>query len=176
MIRSKLSVLALSFLALTSLTDTSQSAFAASSDKPTGNGGNLGLGVMLGDPTGVDLKYWLERDRALHFGLAYAFDNYGELLGDYLFEFPHAFNGKEGAQFIPYVGIGGALFFGSADKGHDFHGYNDSVALGVRIPLGIEFIPHGTPIGLTAEIAPGIGLIPGTFGFVQGYVGARFYF
>lgn len=171
MIRSKISILALSVLAMSSLAHAAPHSTASS--KPSGDGGNLGLGVMFGDPTGVDLKYWLQSDRALHFGLAYSFDHYGELMGNYLFEFPHVFRGSTGAQFVPYAGIGAAFFFG-ADDG--IHGHNDNAALGVRIPLGIEFLPHGTPLGITAEIAPGVGIIPGTFGFVQGYLGARFYF
>jgi hypothetical protein len=171
MIRSKISILALSILAMSSVAHAAHSSY---SSKPAGDGGNLGLGVMFGAPTGLDLKYWLESSRALDFGLAYSFDHYGELMGNYLFEFPHAFGGgKTESQFVPYVGIGAALFFGTD---HDFHGYDDSAALGVRIPLGVEFLPHGAPLGITAEIAPGIGVILGTFGFVQGYVGARFYF
>ncbi|MFL5812259.1 MAG: hypothetical protein ACJ763_01675 [Bdellovibrionia bacterium] len=170
MIRSKISVLALLVLTMSSLAHASHST---ESSKPSGEGGNIGIGAMFGDPTGVDLKYWLESTRALHFGLAYSFDHYGELMGNYLFEFPNAFKGKEGAQFVPYVGIGAAFFFGTDN---DFHGHNDSAALGMRIPLGVEFLPHGAPIGITAEIAPGIGLIPSTFGFIQGYVGARLYF
>jgi hypothetical protein len=171
MIRSKLSILALSVLAMSSV---AHAAHHSDSFKPSGDGGNLGLGVMFGAPTGLDLKYWLESSRALDFGLAYSFDNYGELMGNYLFEFPNAFGaGKTEAQFVPYVGIGAVLFFGTD---HNFHGYSDSAALGIRIPLGVEFLPHRAPIGITAEIAPGIGVIPGTFGFVQGSVGARFYF
>lgn len=176
--RSKISILALSVLAMSTVAHASHSTHS-DSVKPSGDGGDLGLGLMLGEPTGVDLKYWLESNRALHFGLAYSFDHYGQLTGDYLFEFPNVFRGREGAQFVPYVGIGAAFFFGAgytddAGRYHDYHG--NSAGLGARVPLGIEFLPHGTPIGITAELAPGVALIPGTFGFIQGYVGARFYF
>ena len=46
----------------------------------------------------------------------------------------------------------------------------------IRIPLGAEWNPRSAPIGVYAELAPGIGLAPGTFGFVEGGIGARFYF
>src|SRR5690242_4684738 len=67
----------------------------------------LGLGVMLGEPTGLNAKYWLSDTRALQFGLAYSFGNYMALLGDYLFHFPSAFSkgssDATGKQFIPYI-------------------------------------------------------------------------
>jgi len=141
-------------------------------DIPSTSGHNVGLGLMLGEPTGVDLKYWLSNANALHFGFAYSFNDYTELMGSYLWEFPRAFGARAHNQFVPYVGIGGAFFFNSPDH----HYYSDnSAAFGARIPLGIEFLPQGAPVGITAELAPGVGLIPSTFGFFQGYIGARFY-
>lgn len=143
--------------------------------------GNFGLGLMLGEPTGLSAKYWLSRNNALQFGLTYSFDHYVALLTDFLWHFPGLFGSSSAAsQFVPYVGIGGELLFdtgyyepydGRYYRGHWHDGFN----LGMRVPLGIEFLPHKAPIGIFAELVPGIGLIPGVFGFFQGDIGIRFY-
>jgi hypothetical protein len=151
------------------------------------NGGDFGLGLMLGEPTGLTGKYWLSETSAIDAGFAYSFGNYTTVLADYLWHFPGAFAsaGPSGNEFVPFVGIGGVLFI----SGNSWNGtYRDSnapffvgssgnsAAFGARIPLGIEFLPKAAPIGIFAEIDPGIGLLPSTFGFFGGEVGARFYF
>lgn len=143
-----------------------------------GSRGSFGLGVMLGEPTGLNAKYWMTRESALQFGLSYSFNNYFSLFGDYLYHFPAAFAAtRGGSQFVPYVGVGLEAFFLNADSHHGYYyGSNSSFDLGIRVPLGIEFIPRQTPLGIWVELAPGIGIVPGTFGFVQAVIGARFYF
>ena len=150
---------------------------------------DLGLGIMLGVPTGVTLKYWLSDIQALNFGLSYALGNYYALITDYLWHFPKAFQStglaRIGHSLIPYVGVGAVLFVGAGSPSdptwNAYHypggapGSNGS-AFGVRVPLGIEFIPKAVPLGIFAELDPGLTLISSTVAFVQGAVGARFYF
>lgn len=161
-----------------------------STARPSGSvtSGNFGLGVMLGEPTGLSAKYWLSDSRALDFGATYSFNSYFALLIDYLWHFPQAFStaGRNGSEFVPYVGIGGILFVNSSNhwtydqfgrRVRHYNGYGDSsVGVGVRIPLGLEFLPKTVPLGVFAELVPGVGVIPGLFGFFQGDVGIRFYF
>lgn len=138
---------------------------------------DLGLGLMLGEPTGLNLKVWLTRESALQFGLSYSFNNYFSLIGDYLYHFPAAFaSSRGGSQFVPYLGLGMEAFFLSSNNQHGYYyGTNSSFDLGVLVPLGIEFLPHHTPLGIWVELAPGVGLVPATFGFVQAVIGIRFY-
>lgn len=144
--------------------------------------GNFGAGVMFGDPTGLTGKYWLNRINAFDVGLSYSFGSYFAILGNYLWHFPNAFSGSSSQvahEFIPYIGIGGVLFFDTGDSHNDsfiHREVDDDVALGVRIPLGIEFLPRGAPIGVFVELVPGLGIAPGIFGFFQGDIGIRFYF
>ena len=159
-----------------------------SSARPSASGssGNLGLGIMLGEPTGLTLKNWLSSTRAFDLGVTYSFGNYFAVLGDYLFHFPGAFSSSARSDvandFVPYLGIGAIAFFDTGSNGIERNGFfrrNDlgsSVGLGVRIPLGLEFLPRSAPIGIFAEIVPGLGVIPSTFGFIEGVVGGRFYF
>lgn len=132
---------------------------------------------MLGEPSGITAKYWLSRSQAFDVGLSYSLnDDYLALMSNYLWHFPTVFGatGSVGSQFVPYLGIGGVLAFD--EDGPFDRGRGDDVALGARIPVGVELLPRAVPLGIFAELAPGVGLVPEVFGFLQGEVGGRFYF
>lgn len=153
-----------------------QSARAAHANAP----GNLGLGIVLGEPSGLSAKYWLHSRDALDFGLAYSFNSFFAIFADYLYHFPGAFAAQKApiSQITPYVGIG-AIFFtdtSSARTSSRYFTSTNSAGLGLRIPLGLEWRPSSTPLGIFLELVPGMGIIPATFGFLEGGIGARFYF
>ncbi len=135
---------------------------------------DFGLGIVLGEPTGISGKYRQSAQRGIQGGLAWSFDSYMLLFGDYLFSFPGAFGSKTRfvSQLSPYIGIGGTMFFGNNVRPRS----NSSFGLGIRIPLGLEWNPGDPPLGVFVELAPGLGLVPGTFGFLQGGIGIRYYF
>lgn len=142
----------------------------------SGAGGDFGLGVQLGEPTGLNGKYWLTRQSALQFDASYSFNEYFELGFDYLYHFTDAFRGRVGSQFVPYLGFGLVSFFGTGYSGeNDYNRPSGNADFGFRIPVGLEFLPHGAPIGVWGELAPGLGVVPDTFGFIQAVVGIRFY-
>lgn len=165
-VRSCVSIWFLAFLFL--------STFQAISSHASNHVDSLGVGVMFGEPTGLNLKYWNSASTALNFGLAYSFDDYFVILGDYLWHFPNAFRsvGSRGSKFFlsPYLGIGAVFWFYSNNR------HLHSASLGVRIPFGIEFQPHYPPLGIFLEIAPGVGIAPTVDGFLQGDIGIRYYF
>jgi hypothetical protein len=133
--------------------------------------GQLGLGVMFGEPTGFTMKYWTGNRSALNFGLTYSFGNSAVVLVDYQWHFPQAFAsaGRDGHLFVPYVGLGGVFAFHRSSR-------NSDAGIGMRIPLGIEFLPGRPPFGIFLEIVPGMWVAPAVDGFLQGAIGARFYF
>ena len=147
----------------------------------TGHRG-FGAGIVLGEPTGFTVKYWLESRHAIDAAVAYSFGDYVLILADYLFEFPHAFQNRRESflrQLAPYVGIGAVVLIATtgASVNRRFFGTNTShVGLGVRVPLGIEWMPSDPPLGVFLELAPGLGVAPQTFGFLEGGVGVRYYF
>lgn len=164
------------FVAQGALAQATRSTTTASRPSSTTKSGNFGLGVMLGDPSGLTAKVWTSRATAFQLGLSYSWGDYFAILGDHLWHFPNALAGAGGGanQFVPYLGLGAVLFF---DDDGNFRDRNDrDVALGARIPLGIEFLPRAIPLGVFAEVVPGVGIVPDVFGFVQGDIGARFYF
>ena len=146
--------------------------------------GDVGLGAVFGEPTGLTLKLWRSHRHAFDIALSYSFFDFFEIAGDYLWHFPAAVSqltdGKVSDEFVPYIGIGGLLLFDTSDNPSRATGLRSqrrsAVAFGLRIPAGLEFLPHGTPLGIFAELTPGLGLAPTTFGFLEGGVGARYYF
>lgn len=142
--------------------------------------GSFGLGLILGEPTGITGKYWLQGPSALDGGIAYSYSDFFLLYLDYLYHFPGAFGNSSEfvSELTPYVGGGGVLFIQTATDTNRayFNSNQGSAGFGIRIPLGIEWTPEKAPFGVFVEIAPGVGLVPATFGLFQAGIGARFYF
>jgi hypothetical protein len=144
--------------------------------------GSFGAGLILGEPTGLTVKYWLGSPGAIDGGLAYSFNSFFLIYSDYLYHFKGAFGASSefATELTPYVGGGAVLFVQTTNQGHQdrsfFRSDQGSVGLALRIPVGIEWTPGRAPFGVFVEIAPGIGIVPATFGLLQGGIGARFYF
>lgn len=139
----------------------------------------FGLGVIIGDPTGLSAKLWLDRAHAIDFGLAYSWDQDVLTFADFLWQFPRAFGSSSQfvSQLTPYVGVGGLIeFFSYGHYYGPFYRGDSYTAAGVRVPLGIEWNPTHPPLGVIVELVPGIYVIPGTAGFIGADVGIRYYF
>ncbi len=124
----------------------------------------IGIGIILGSPTGFSMKFKLNRINALAFNAGWSFghDEKLHLTGDYLFHFPEAF--PESPDFVPYVGLGGRFII--SDPGED--------KLGVRFGGGLEYTYE--PFGFFLELFPVINIIPKTDFDLEGGIGARIYF
>lgn len=66
-----------------------------------------------------------------------------------------------------YYGIGGRMEFVE-------HGHDDII--GVRIPVGLEYMPQNTPLGIFMEIVPILNLAPDADIDMEGAIGIRYYF
>lgn len=127
----------------------------------------FGLGVIIGEPTGISGKYWLNETNALDFGLAYSFVNdksAGSLHSDYLFHLPHLIKSELNLPF--YYGFGGRIRFNSQNKN----------TIGARGVAGIMWIPASLPIDTFFEIAPVFNLFPETSLHLDLAIGGRYYF
>jgi hypothetical protein len=125
----------------------------------------FGLGVMLGEPTGISAKLWLGQTTALDGVVAWSFVNNPAISvhADYLFHFFDVFSVKEGT--IPlYAGIGGMVSIGPEPD------------VGVRIPFGAAYLFETVPLDIFLEVAPIFLLIPATAFDFSGGLGVRFYF
>jgi hypothetical protein len=139
--------------------------------------GGFGLGVIIGEPTGVSAKLWTSSVNAFDFGLGWSIG--GDRIGenedyngesrvhfhvDYLW---HSFDAIHSSERFPlYYGFGGRMNSGG--------GYEGSVA--IRGVFGIAWLPHNTPIDVFLELVPSIQLTSSTgFGLDAG-IGARYFF
>jgi hypothetical protein len=125
----------------------------------------FGLGIVLGEPTGVSAKLWLGQTSAMDGVVAWSFANNPSFTfhADYLFHFFEVFSVKEGRLPL-YVGIGGAI---SIAPEPDF---------GVRIPFGVSYLFDTVPLDVFLEAAPIFLFFPATTFDFSGGIGVRFYF
>lgn len=133
---------------------------------------NFGLGVMLGEPTGISAKLWTSNNNALAFGLGWSayhprYDESGSRVHfhiDYLWHSFDAIRSEE--KFVFHYGIGGRF----KDRG------GDNGSLAIRGVGGLNWLPRNAPIDVFFELAPSLELTPSTGFALDGALGARFYF
>ena len=138
---------------------------------------DVGVGVMIGAPTGVDVKWWGDEYNALHVGVGWL-NGAGAVMADWLYHFRGTISnlsfGDVTSSLTPYAGLGLVANLGA---GNNFFNHDTgSGGIGARVPLGLEFLPHGTPVGIYAEVTPGVVFTPSTFGFFMADLGGRYYF
>jgi hypothetical protein len=139
---------------------------------------SFGLGVIIGEPTGISAKLWVSPVNALDFSLGWSVggDRVGNYNGgfdggsrvhfhmDYLW---HWFNAIHASERLPlYTGIGGRINTGA--------GYDASAA--VRGVLGLAWLPSQTPIDVFIELVPSLQIVPSTGFGIDAGLGARFFF
>ncbi len=125
----------------------------------------FGLGIILGEPTGISFKHWTGNNSALDGAAAWAFgrENAFQLHLDVIF---HKFRLiKAERHVIPfYYGIG----FRYKDEHTD--------RIGIRFPIGIMYLFDDVPVDIFLEIVPIFDLAPKTELSLNGGIGARYYF
>jgi hypothetical protein len=127
--------------------------------------GSFGLGVVVGEPTGLSAKYWLSRQQALDFGLAWSFpDEAVHFHSTWLYHIPGLILDP---RFTVYLGLGGRLHAREDPQ-------NEDVKLGLRFAGGVEFVYQ--PFSVFLELVPIFELVPKTALDLEAGLGFRFYF
>lgn len=127
---------------------------------------DVGLGLMVGEPTGLTFKAWTSDINAFDVGMAWSVGNYDAISihADYLWHRFGVFNEIDSGQMPVYYGIGGRLVLGDPDT-----------HLGARIPIGIAYLFEESPVELFLEVAPIVDLVPETDFDMNGALGVRLY-
>jgi hypothetical protein len=139
----------------------------------------LGVGIIVGEPTGLSAKKWISDTTAIDAAAAWSFADFTsfQIHADYLWHNYDLIKTKKlPGNLAVYYGIGGRLKF----KGNNGNGYGnkdeEDARLGVRIPLGISYVFQENSVELFAEVVPILDVVPETeLGMSLG-VGARYYF
>jgi hypothetical protein len=125
----------------------------------------LELGVLIGQPMAISGKYWLNRLVAIDAAVGWAFSHHGKLdvLGDILVH-PYYIPISVG-DFPTYIGAGATFRVGNGDS-----------FLGVRFPIGAEFLLSGYPVSVFGEVVPVMEVLPDMGFRMEGGAGIRFAF
>ncbi len=126
----------------------------------------FGVGIMVGQPTGLSLKDYISTDHAWDAGITWSFYG-GQYIGvhvDYLLHNFGIIRVNEG-QLGLYMGIGAYVGLAS-----------NWVGIGARVPFGINYIFKGTHVEIFLEAVPTMHLFPATVLSGGGALGIRYYF
>lgn len=129
------------------------------------NSGDFGAGVVLGEPSGLSAKLWTSHTNAFDFGVGWTFEHQNSIHmnADYLWHNFNALKVNEG-QLPIFYGVGARLTVGNTGR------------LGIRIPVGVNYLFEHDPIGVFFEVAPILDLAPSTEFDANAGIGIRYYF
>jgi hypothetical protein len=127
----------------------------------------FGLGVILGEPTGLSMKTWTGASTAFQGAVAWSFSNETNLHLhlDHVWHRWDLIDVEEGVMPF-YFGVGGRLKL--RDETDD--------ELGIRIPVGLAYYWTDVPLDLFVELVPILDLAPDTELDVNAALGLRYFF
>lgn len=131
-------------------------------------GGPFGLGFVVGDPTGLTMKIWTGKERAITAAMAFGTShNRSDAIYLNVMHNWHDFNlaPVEYGQLPFYLGLGGRLWSG-----------NDDFTLGVRGVGGVSYMPPRSPVDIFLEIGVCIDFVGNTGGDADMGLGLHYYF
>jgi hypothetical protein len=126
--------------------------------------GKYGLGIIVGEPTGISGKMKISSENAFDAAIGWSFNKYSalHLHADYLYNVV-----KLGQDFPLYVGVGGRIKMSNG---------NDDSRLGARFPVGVVYQPSSKPFDIFIETVPMLNLTPKTDFDWNAAAGVRYYF
>jgi hypothetical protein len=128
--------------------------------------GGFGLGVIVGEPTGISMKGWMTGSSAIDAGIAWSFSHETtfHIHVDYLL---HSFKViSEDGRLPLYYGIGGRIKTGGSQKDR----------VGVRGVIGVAYFFSDAPLDAFIEVAPILDLSPEVDVQFNGGIGIRYFF
>jgi len=130
----------------------------------------FGAGIYLGEPVGATVKYWMNDRMAIDGAVGLSSHSHSSLYvhGDVLWHKFDLFDISPAPGKLPlYFGVGALMRFRN-------HGEKD--VLGVRVPVGVDYIFDNIPVDVFVELGPAIDVHPSFRGELTGGIGARFWF
>ena len=145
-----------------SLTAVSVSALAAENSGP-----RLGVGILLGEPTGFSAELELNQTHSLDGAISYSLVQGAlHLHSDYLIRLNTHRHSHRFGVVVPYFGLGAQLALGEEKKD----------GLSVRLPVGVINFSLKRRLGVFLEFVPGMSILPETDFVMGAALGARYYF
>ncbi len=154
---------------LTVLLLTTAGTARAQTDANSSGVKHVGLGFIVGEPTGIDIKIFMNKIHALEFALAWSLSNENDvhIQGDYLWHKYDLIDLDNSDELPLFFGVGGRVIL-REDPADDI--------VGIRIPVGLDYIFRNYPFDIFLEIVPILDVAPDTDFDLEGAIGARFWF
>ncbi len=133
--------------------------------------GDFGLGIILGDPSGITGKYFISKTDAIDGGIGDAMGDGFYLYGDYLRHFPGVIPVRE---MNLYIGGGGAFHHYHHDR-KDKEDIDEN-RIELRMPFGVNYMFAKIPLEAFVELAPALSIVPHVDFDIRGGLGVRYYF
>jgi hypothetical protein len=129
----------------------------------------FGLGIAIGDPTGLSLMWRPDVHSAVHVAGGWnTRADHVELHADYLWNAVRLRTAEAPKLYFPvFIGVGGRL---------QTYPPADYLGLGVSVPFGIGLVSESAPFDVLLELAPVVGLIPTSDVWLDGTLSGHFYF
>ncbi len=125
----------------------------------------FGLGIIIGEPTGISSKLWTGSRSAFDGAIAWSFEKEAavHLHGDFLWHYFGPVKMSRGKWNL-YYGIGGRIKF------------EDDGKAGMRVPFGFGYLLGSAPVDFFWEIVPILDLAPETDFSLNAAIGVRYFF
>ncbi|MEI7812898.1 MAG: hypothetical protein WCJ01_10810 [Ignavibacteria bacterium] len=126
-----------------------------------------GLGIKVGEPSGINLKLWLNSVNAVSITTGYSLiqnDRSLYISCDYLYHIEDIIKSEE--RMPVYYGFGGRLLTKE----------REDASFGVRGVMGVAWYGRDIPVDVFFEIAPVFKLIPSTSMDFEAGIGTRYFF
>jgi hypothetical protein len=139
----------------------------------------LGVGVIVGEPTGLSVKKWISPTHAIDAALAWSFSGNDsvQIHSDYLFHNFGVLRTDSSEGRLPlYYGLGARVKLKGDNNDNDRHDNDNDVRVGLRIPFGISYLFAQAPLDIFAEVVPVLDVVPDSDVDINVALGARFYF
>lgn len=141
-------------------------------------GKEFGFGLVLGEPTGLTIKYWLNKENALTANLGASYFGSPRIGVDYLWHFD-IFKSRivqlyAGPGLVLGIGEGKGFWY-KEKHGKFYMRSSGETGIAFRGMVGLNIIPRNTPLEIFLELGPLVGITPLSGSAMDAALGIRFY-
>src|SRR5262245_11820038 len=144
--------------------------FLAGAGRATAQDSGFGLGVIIGEPTGLSMKFWQSRSTAIDLAAAWSFidESAFHLHADFLWHKFDLIRVSEGKLPL-YFGLGARVKFTDSNSDND-------AKVGIRFPVGLDYLFASVPFDAFVEVVPILDVAPESDVTLNASIGFRYWF
>lgn len=131
---------------------------------------SFGVGIIVGEPTGLSMKVKMSENTAIDGALGWSFVDEGSvhIHGDFLLHDYSLISVDEGSLPV-YYGVGGRIKLRNRDRG------TDDDRIGIRVPVGLAYEFSSRKVDIFLELVPILDLTPKSRFTMNAAIGVRYF-